>query len=131
MKKCLFASVLLLSSNCFAHTSSYPKNIEGNYNCTGTEYDTNKAFKCEVSIKKTGQTYALNTTCNDGTTYTSTGIYDYNKHNLSLVSVNPKNSAETGVGVVDVKKDGSMTSVWTYLNKTTLGHTQCSKSIRK
>lgn len=127
MKKYLFATAILLSSSCFAHTPNHPINIEGDYDCTGTEIDTDKAFKCEMNIKKTGQTYAFSTACNDGTNYTSTGIYQPNKHNISLVSVNTKNSEETGVAVADVKKDGSMTSVWTYLHKTTLGHTNCAK----
>ncbi len=70
--------------------ASHSTNIEGNYVCNGTEIDQKSSFKCDLNLKKTEQTYASNVICNDGTSYTSTGIYDPNKQILSLVSVNPK-----------------------------------------
>jgi hypothetical protein len=119
--------IFLLSTSSYAHMRHDPISIDGNYICTGSEIDQKTRFKCELSFKKTEQTYASRVVCNDGTTYISTGIYDPIKHSISLVSVNPKNSKEIGVAVVDVKKDGSLVSVWTYLHKTTVGHTHCIK----
>ncbi|CEK12136.1 hypothetical protein [Legionella hackeliae] len=125
MKKIII--LLLISSGCFA--DGYPNNITGLYKCKGSEIDTGLVFFCKMNIKKTQATYDVITKCNDGTFYLGTGIYDVVKHNLSLIFMNPKNKEETGVAMVDIKEDGTMTSVWTHLNKTTLGHMNCGKSF--
>ncbi|WP_131762225.1 hypothetical protein [Legionella jamestowniensis] len=127
MKKLII--LLLMSSNCFA--DGYPRHITGLYKCKGSEIDTKTVFSCRMNIKKTKYTYDIFTKCNDGTFYVGTGIYDRAKHNLSLVFMNPKNKEETGVAIADVKKNGSMDSRWTHLNKTTLGYMSCAKSLLK
>lgn len=122
MNKYLLA-VFFLAISSFAQS----QNIEGKYNCAGIDIEKQAAFKCELSLTKTVQTYAGEVNCNDGTTYTSTGIYNPEKNSISLVSVNPKDPKETGVAVVTVNKNGSLNSVWTYLGKTTVGHTHCMR----
>ncbi|ASQ44667.1 hypothetical protein [Legionella clemsonensis] len=125
MKKILI--LLLISLNCFA--DDYPHNITGLYKCKGAEIDTGAVFSCRMNIKKTKHTYDVVTKCNDGAFYLGTGIYDLTKHHLSLVFINPKNKEETGVAIADINKNGSMNSVWTHLNKTTLGQMNCTKLL--
>ena len=125
MKKYLFVTALCMSVSCFA--SQYPANIEGKYECGGNEAGSNAAFKCEMIIKRTGETYASSATCSDGNSYTGNGIYNRKLHQLSTGFINPKKSAETGVSMADIKTDGRIISVWTYINNTSIGHTKCFK----
>lgn len=127
MKKCFFASALFVSLGCFASQS--PVNLEGKYDCAGNEVGTNEAFKCEMIIKQTGETYASTASCSDGNSYAGNGIYDKNTHSLSTGFINPKKREETGVSVSAIKADGKIVSVWTYLNNTSIGHTTCIKHI--
>ena len=122
MKIC-FISLLLLSSSCFA--TGTPLNLEGKYLCYGNEVETREAFKCEMILKKTGETYSNIANCNDGNSYTGTAIYEQTVHRLSTAFINPKKAEETGIAVADFKEDGSTFIVWTYLNKTTTGHSKC------
>jgi hypothetical protein len=127
MKKYLAATAVFLCSASFAFAADTAINLEGAYNCTGTDIDTDKDFKCDMTIKKTDLTYSVTTSCNDGTAYIATGIYDAKKQVFAIVSINPKKAEETGVALADVLDSGAMTANWTYLNKTTLGHTNCKK----
>ena len=129
MKKYFFVAALILSSNSYA--SGYPINLEGSYECMGNEVGTNEAFKCQMTIKRTGETYASNASCSDGNSYSGTGIYDKNLYRLSTGFINPKKSEETGVSVTEIKKDGSLITAWTYLNKASIGHTKCHKQKNK
>lgn len=125
MRKKSLALVALLCLKNIGFASTFV-DIEGKYDCAGTEIDQ-VGFTCEMQVKKTGETYAFKVDCNDGSNYISTGIYQPDKQQLSIVSINPKNKTETGVAAVEIKPDGSMESVFTYLHKTTLGHTHCHK----
>ena len=125
MKKYLFVSALSISLSCFA--SMHSNRIEGKYACAGHEVGTHDVFKCEMTIKPTGETYASTANCSDGNAYTGTGIYDKNSHQLSTVFINPKKSDETGVSVAHVKADGSIVAEWTYINKTSIAHSKCTK----
>lgn len=127
MKKYLLGTAILLSLNSPIYASSYPSNIEGTYDCSCTEVDSNAHYKGEMTLKKTGQTYSLKSTFNDGSTYLGTGIYNPSKHSFSLAFINPAKSEETGVAIADVKSDYAMTSTWTYLNKTNVAHGECTK----
>ena len=129
MKKYFFVAALILSSSSYA--SVYPINLEGSYECMGNEVGTNEAFKCQMTIKRTGETYASKASCSDGNSYSGTGIYDKNLYRLSTGFINPKKSEETGVSVTEIKKDGSLITAWTYLNKTSIGHTKCLKQKNK
>lgn len=120
MKKYLVA-ILLLSFGV-AYAADYPTNIAGNYDCKSIEIGAHDSESCEMTIKKTGETYFIKSIFKDGTTYTGTGIYEPVKHIFSFAFINPKNAAETGVVVADVNKDYSMTSKWTYLNKNKIGY---------
>jgi hypothetical protein len=122
-------SLIFLFSVAFSKSLDYPPDIiSGNYDCRGTEFDTKKPFQCKMRLIKTGMTYENDAQCDDGSVYKGTGIYNKTKQILAIIAVNPKASQETGVALVDVNKNGSLTSVWTYLNKTTLGHTDCIKN---
>lgn len=125
MNKYVLAAALILSSPSFAGDVS--SNLEGKYNCSGKELGTNTAFKCEMLIKKTGQTYLSTATCDDGNSYKGNGIYNQNSQHLSTGFINLKKAEETGVTVTEVKADGSLDTAWTYLNSSTIGHTQCVK----
>ncbi|KTC87496.1 MULTISPECIES: hypothetical protein [Legionella] len=125
MRKYFLATAALLSSHCFAAASSV--NFEGNYDCHGNEIGSNAPFKCQMNVKKTGDTYASTASCSDGNSYSGTGIYDANTQRLSTGFVNPKKAEETGVSVSEIKTDGSITTVWTYLNSTSTGRTICTK----
>lgn len=125
MKKCFLVTALLAFSSSYA--AEYPINIEGAYECMGNEVGTNEAFKCQMTIQRTGETYASKANCSDGNSYRGTGIYDKNLHRLSTGFINPKKSEETGVSVTEVKKDGSLLAAWTYLDNTLIGHTKCFK----
>lgn len=121
----LFATAILLTSNCFA--SGHQIALDGKYDCKGNEIGTNSVFKCVMTIKKTGETYASSATCDDGNFYRGNGIYNENTHAISSVFINPKKAEETGVTLTYVKEDGSMNIDWTYLDNTTLGHSTCNK----
>ena len=125
MKK-FFFSALLLYFTSLTYAASY-LNLNGNYNCNGTEVNSKKSFSCIMNVKSTNQTYALKATCNDHTAYTGTGIFDKSKHVLAIVFVNPKNSKETGLIVSKVTKNGTLSSTWTYLYKTTVARGFCTK----
>ena len=130
MKKYLLATVVFVCSSVFAH-SNESINIEGNYFCTGTEFDTKAPFKCDESIKKSGDTYAFTATCNDGTSYVGTGIFDSKQHNLSIAFRNNKNLKEVGISVKSIRNDGKMIGKWTNLDKSTIGRTNCTKQKNK
>ena len=121
----MFAA-LFLATTCFA--SEQPLTLDGKYDCGGNELGTGISFKCEMIIKKTGQTYASSAVCNDGNAYTGTGIYNEKIRAIASVFINPKKADETGVTVTYIKDDESMTIDWTYLNKTSIGHSACVKS---
>ena len=125
MKKYYFVMALLVSSTVFASKSL--SNFEGAYECMGNEVGTNEAFKCQMTIKKTGETYASTAVCSDGNSYHGTGIYDEKSHQLSTGFVNPKKSEETGISVSRIKSNGNLESAWTYLDKTSIAHTICHK----
>lgn len=120
-----FFLATFISSSCFAN--GYPINLEGHYKCAGNEVGTNEAYKCNMTIKKTGETYASTASCTDGNSYSGTGIYDENSHRLSTGFINPKKSEETGVSVTNIRSDGRLSTVWTYLNNTSVGHVKCVK----
>lgn len=126
MKKYLFVIALFAGSSVFAQ-SNKSINIEGDYNCTGTEHDTKAKFTCDESIKKTGETYAFTAKCNDGTSFTGTGIYDLKQHQLSIAFRNNRNMEEIGISVKSMRQDGQMIGKWTNLDKSTIGHTTCIK----
>ena len=120
---------LLVSSAAFS--SQATNNLEGNYECVGSEVNTHETFTCQMTIKKTGFTYASTANCTDGNSYRGTGIYDKNSHRLSTGFINPKKAEETGVSVTRVKTNGSLITEWTYLDKTAVGHTKCIKKQDK
>lgn len=125
MKKYLCAALFLVTCHCFANKASIV--LEGLYDCTGTEVGTGTPYKCQMIINKTGETYTSTASCDDGTSYTGTGIFDEKTHHLSTAFINTKKTAETGVALSDVKPDGTMTTLWTYLNRTTIGSSTCKK----
>ena len=127
MKKFLITSAIAFCINIPAHASLYPVNLDGDYNCNGTEVGSNEKYTCNMKVKKTGETYSATSTCNDGSSYIGTGIYNKTNHNFSLVFINPKKSEETGIAIAEIRKDYSMSSTWTYLNKTSVGHCACVK----
>jgi len=122
MKKIILLAALSVTTAAIAETS-----IEGLYDCKGSEIGTKEAFTCQMTIKKTGETYASTATCSDGNSYRGTGILDAKNHQLSTVFVNPKKAEETGVCLSVFKGDKRLVSNWTYLDKTTLGTTACQK----
>ena len=124
MKKYGFVVALLLTSSAFASKTS---DIEGTYECTGNEVGTHAAFKCQMTIKKTGETYASTADCSDNNSYRGTSIYDKHTHLLSTGFINPKKAEEAGVCVAKIKRDGSLVSKWTYLDKTTIAQSKCFK----
>ena len=127
MKKIILVTAILASSGVFAHGHE-PVNFEGNYACKGTEVDSDVRFTCDETIKKTGSTYAFTATCSDGSAYNGTGIYDSKNHCLSVVFRNTKKLDEVGLSVKKINKNGVMIGQWTNLDKTAIGHTNCSKT---
>ena len=131
LKYLIFSAIIIFMNTC-TFASHYPTNLEGNYNCNGVEADNpNDHYKGVVVVKKSGQTYTTNSTFDDGSTYIGTGIYDANKHVLSIVAINPKKSDEIAVSMSNVHEDYSMESKWTYLHKTTIGSSFCTKQQTK
>jgi hypothetical protein len=124
MKKYLCAIALTFSINAFAADNA---SIVGSYECKGHEVDTHAAYTCEMTIQKTGRTYASTATCSDGTSYRGTGIYDKKSHQLSTVFINPKNVDETGMSVAKIKPSGELAGAWTYLDKTSIAYASCYK----
>ena len=121
MKKYLMATVLLLSLNAEA-------SIEGTFHCTGTDKEhPGVIYKGIMTVKKTGETYSVKSSYSDNVSSIGTGIYNKAKHHFVFVFVNPKNTKETGIASMDVSKDYTMTSDWTYLNQSVIGHSSCSK----
>jgi hypothetical protein len=152
MKKYILATALLASASVFADApahgptdasaptpavtdTSTPASasapaaggFEGNYTCKGTEVGSDQPFTCDESIKKSGDTYAFTASCNDGTSYTGTGILDSNSNGLSIAFKNTKKSDEMGIAVKTLGQDGTMTGQWTGLDKTAIGQTSCTK----
>lgn len=128
MKKSIYILALFATSTALASQSL---NLEGAYECKGNEVGTNAAFKCQMVIKKTGKTYPSTANCSDGNAYRGIGIYDESSHLLSSGFINPKKSEETGVCITKVEADGSLSSEWTYLDNTMIGHTKCYKQNNK
>lgn len=126
MKRCFLASILL-SMSILAYASSYPANLEGIYDSRSIEVGTQENSVGTMVVTKTGETYSIKTTFTDGSFYTGTGVYDMNKHVFAIAFINPNKKEESGVVLADVKKDSSMTSIWTYLNKSTIGRGSCIK----
>jgi hypothetical protein len=69
----------------------------------------------------------LITHCDEGTNYTGTGILDSKSQSLSMAFINPKNAQETGVSFSHINPDGSLYSIWTYLNNPAIAHSSCTK----
>lgn len=124
MKKYLITGLLIATGSSFA---TQTVSLDGNYHCKGHEVDTKTAFTCEMTVKKAGETYSSIATCDDGTAYHGTSIYDEKAHLLSTAFINIKNPAEVGVSISYLKEDGSMSSNWSYVDKTTIAQTFCSK----
>jgi hypothetical protein len=127
MKKCVWG-VVLISLNAFAADNA---SIVGSYECKGHEVDTNVAYTCQMSIQKTGETYASTAICSDKTSYRGTGIYDKKSQQLSTVFINPKNSEEIGMSVAKIKSSGELAGAWTYLDKTSIAYASCYKIKNK
>jgi hypothetical protein len=124
MKKYLVNTTLLLMLNPFAAGA---ETLLGTYECKGNEVGTHAAYTCQMTIKKTGETYASTASCSDGNAYRGTGIYNKKAHQLSTGFINPKKSEETGICVSIIKAHGELASTWTYLDKTSVAHTICHK----
>lgn len=120
-------TVFIFLQITIAVAGHYPTNLAGKYKCKGAEVGKNEHFDAWMKLTKTGETYTMISRTNDGSSYVGTGIYDYAKHSFSLLFINPKASAETGLGVGGVKTNNTITSEWTYLNKTTLARSICIK----
>jgi hypothetical protein len=127
MKNTIIAAILLLSANTAAIAAHYPANLEGKYDCTGTETDNKSHFKGVVTIKKTGQTYTMSSTFDDGTSYTGIGLYDQAKHVFSNAAIDPKKPDELAISISDVNQDKSLKSTFTYANSTAIGYSNCIK----
>lgn len=127
MKKTLIASTLLVCMNAFAADVSVIDNLEGNYDCTGTELSSPTTFHCDESIKKTDSTYSFQAVCSNGATYEGTGIYDLGRNSLSLVFRNTANAEDVGLSVKHVKSDGALIGKWTGISQGTFGRTTCTK----
>lgn len=123
MKKYLAGMALLISLNSFAAVT-----ISGNYVCKGHEVGTKEAFTCQMTIKKTGETYSSSATCSDGNAYRGTGIYDKSTQQLSTSFINPKKLEETGISIATIKSHGRLTAAWTYLDKTSIAYSTCHKN---
>lgn len=121
-------AMLLTTAVHGVYAETDPVKLEGRYECGGKEIDTHADFKCNMSIEKTGETYRIKSLCDDGSSYLGTGIYFPEKRQLTLVFINPKKAAETGVVAAEIKQDGSMASTWTYLNKTSIEHGYCVRA---
>ena len=128
MKKYILL-LLLLSIQQSVYAARSSNQLAGTYDCTSEEVGTHEKYTGIMLVTKTGDTYGVSSTFNDGSKYTGTGIYDTHKHNFSVVFINPKNPSETGLGMADVKKNYDMKSTWTYLNNTTLGYAKCTKRV--
>ncbi|ARG98341.1 hypothetical protein [Legionella micdadei] len=127
MKNYLLALLLLSGLSAQAPAATFSSNLEGDYECTGTDEEhPNMVFKGEMVIKKTGQTYSVNSSFSDNASYIGTGIYDKKKRTIALVFVNSQNTKETGISVMNIQENGAMTTDWTYLNRTTIGHSTCT-----
>lgn len=125
MKKSIYVTGLLLSSFVFAGTKGV--NLEGTYNCSGTEVGSKSPYTCSVTIKRTGETLLSQASCSDGNSYKGTAIYDDKHKHFSTAFINPKNTKETGVSISYVKRDGSLKTVWTYLNETSTSIAHCKR----
>ena len=119
---CLF----IFQMTCFAGASKWPVNLEGTYHCDSTETDIHKHYKGQMSLKRTGETYSVKMSFDDGSAYTGTGIYDQEQHVFSLVFVNPHKAEEIGVALSQIRQDGAHLSDWTYLNKKSLSKAICT-----
>ena len=121
MRKYVFTAIFLLYLN--AHAS-----LEGTFNCTGTDKEhPGTIYKGMMVIKKTGETYSVNSSYSDNVSSIGTGIYNKAKHHFVYVFVNPKNTKETGVASVNVDNNCALEAEWAYINQKLIGHTSCAK----
>ncbi len=127
MKKYLLATVTLICSSVFALPVHPTIELEGNYDCTGTELETHTVFQCDESMKQTGQTYAFTATCNDGASYVGTGIYEPQRRSISIAFHNTDKPEEIVLSVKHVEINGILLGKWTNLDQTSFGITHCTK----
>lgn len=117
-------AMLLFSFNAYAN--SYPINLDGTYDCHST-IDKNKKDHGIVTLKKTGQTYSIESHFDSGTSYKGTGIYNRTNHSFAVVFANVQDPDKVSLGISNVKDDYTMTSSWTFINTTIVGHSTCTK----
>ena len=128
MKKYLIAAIAFMPLSCFAkHHYPHIDTIEGKYACHGTEPGSQKTFTCEKTMKKTGDTYASTTVCDDGSANKGTGIYDKTTHRLALAFIDTKKPNESGVAIEEIMSNGSIAITYAYLNTNTKGYATCKK----
>lgn len=131
MKKYIAMALLACASAVVcaadAPVSSSAPTLEGSYSCKGVEIDGKTPFTCDETIKQTGSTYRFTASCNDGTSYSGTGIYQPNSQSFSVAFKNDKNASEIGVALKTIDAQGNLIGQWTNLDKTDLGQTTCTK----
>ncbi len=120
MKK-LFILPLLLSLSPLAIA------FEGKYECTGNDARTQKPFTLTQILKKTGETYSLDSRTTEGDVYHGTGIVDKANNSLSVAAINPADPKETGIIVFHSKNKDTLDATWTYLDEKTVVHATCKK----
>lgn len=105
--------------------------LEGRYTCQSIEVGTHQLYTGNVTLRKTGDTYTINSKFNDGSTYQGTGIYDPKNRILAVAAINPENSHETGLSLNKIHQDGSITGKWTYLHRNDISTSRCLKNSNK
>ena len=120
-------TALFFSLNAHAGFISHPANLSGTYDCNSTGIDSSEKYHGTMKIKKTDQTYSIESYFDDGSSYMGTGIYDQVKHSFAVVFANTQNPTVVSLGIADVKKNYSMITSWTFINKTSVGSSTCTK----
>lgn len=122
MKRYFITVLFLVSFNAYSNSNTYPLNLEGTYDC----HSTNSGGK--MKIKKTDQTYSIESFHDDGSHYLGTGIYNQTTHTFAVAFRNVENPLMVSFGIADVNENGSMTTSWAFLYDTVVKSSFCIKA---
>ncbi len=127
MKRFLVALALISTSAAFAKTP----NIEGSYKCGGYDPFFKKDYTGVVTVKKTGDTFALTMRYDTGNS-TGTGIMlpltKQGLSNMAIVYKDDKDPNMVGVQHYTISKDGKkMAGLWTNGGETKVSTETCVK----
>ena len=125
------ALLAILSVFTFGAYADTTPDISGTYKCSGFDPYSQKNFNENLVFTKTGATYSMQLIDSSSTVPYMLGTAMFNsdtKNAFSFVCWDPNKPESFGVGLYQIKADGSLDGVWTTKDTTQVGTETCTKA---